>query len=1042
MRGWLSSLISKVRIQLSIFTLVFILVTGLFSWVTGIYNDRAMRGELVKKSQLLASMINVDQLSKLTASDADLDLEEYLTLKEQLALAVQSVPRGRFLYLTGRHSDGNIFFYVDNESIGSEDESPPGQIYDEASDDFREIFVTARSVIEGPFTDRWGTWVTALSPVVDQRTGQVVAVLGLDVSARDWYWDVAARGAIPVALFAVIFIIVSSFFLNKQHVDVTPKPVLKRLLWPLSFCIGIIVAGFVSLLWWQQNFLLRKDIQQTVNIISRRFHQVLQSQSRSLSDIAVNLADDVSFQLVLIEGNGEEIFNAYQPLIAELNRYYGVSWLEFSTPQQSCRMHRKGRETEAQCMVVDETFVPDAGLGLSPFGTLAFKVVKPVVDNGESVGHIIFGKEINEVVRDLVEPGINLAVIIRKDRLSGQNPEALSLVRQSEDGIFSEYFLSYSSLPSSTKQLVNIIDDHVHYSARDEVILDEKTWKVSLVPFYDSSEMPLGDLIIMHDITEQKALFQRVILIFGGTLAILLTTLFSFLFSILRWTDQGILEGERQLLESEKNYRALINGMNETVWVIDFDATILDVNNRASEVLGFSKEELINNKLYLIDKTLKKEHIDFLVGSMPVDKLQTFETAHTTKDGRSFPVEINSSLVFYKGRDAILSIARDITERKRTQEALKESEARFQSVVSNVPGVIFRCKNDEHWTMEFISRRIQDVAGYPADEFVHNTTRSFASIIHKDDVDIVYQAIKNILVEKKTYSVEYRINTADGQIKWVMDSGRGFFNEQDELIYIDGVIFDITQQKMIEEEMTRMRMELEQSKKMAAIGKLSAGVAHEIKNPLSIILLGVEELLKDAGDINSKILSMIKNSAERANRIILDLLNFSRNTELLLHAVNPVKMVSDVVSSVGNSMTFPQNIRIEEMHHVPKGIILDVDPVLMGHVFINIMNNAVDAMKDGGCIRIETGVRCENEKTFLAISISDNGCGIPADIIDRVFEPFMTTKEPGKGTGLGLSLVYNIIERHKGKITVESTVGVGTTFVIVLPCRQQDTGTV
>lgn len=130
--------------------------------------------------------------------------------------------------------------------------------------------------------------------------------------------------------------------------------------------------------------------------------------------------------------------------------------------------------------------------------------------------------------------------------------------------------------------------------------------------------------------------------------------------------------------ESEKSYRQLINGMNETVWVINFDGTILDINNRALDVLGYSEEELISNGLGLIDKYLSPEEIAKMIEKLPNDKLQTFETWHTTKAGKSFPVEINSSLITYKGHPAILSIARDITRRKQIEEEIRRLNAELE----------------------------------------------------------------------------------------------------------------------------------------------------------------------------------------------------------------------------------------------------------------------------------------------------------------------------------------------------------------------------
>ena len=154
-------------------------------------------------------------------------------------------------------------------------------------------------------------------------------------------------------------------------------------------------------------------------------------------------------------------------------------------------------------------------------------------------------------------------------------------------------------------------------------------------------------------------------------------------------------QSEEALRESEKQYRELIDGMNETVWVIDFNGDLIDVNNTAVEFSGYSKEELLTMGLYGIDSSLKKDDIKALANSMPSDKIQIFETSHTTKDGRTFPVEVYSSIVTYQGKQAILSIARNITKRRRMEEALRESEQRYREL--SIVDALTQLYNSRHF---------------------------------------------------------------------------------------------------------------------------------------------------------------------------------------------------------------------------------------------------------------------------------------------------------------------------------------------------------
>ena len=173
-------------------------------------------------------------------------------------------------------------------------------------------------------------------------------------------------------------------------------------------------------------------------------------------------------------------------------------------------------------------------------------------------------------------------------------------------------------------------------------------------------------------------------------------------------------KAEEALRESEEKYRELLNGMNDTAWVIDFDCNIIDVNDAAVEALGYSREELLSMGLTGIDSNLDPEEIKGLVKGMPTDEIQVFETAHTTKDGKKIPVEISSSLVTYHGKRAILSIARDITERKRAEEKLRQSEERHRAVFEHTGTAM--CILEEDKTISMVNKRFEELSGYSWEE--------------------------------------------------------------------------------------------------------------------------------------------------------------------------------------------------------------------------------------------------------------------------------------------------------------------------------------
>lgn len=199
--------------------MVAILIGGVFfTWWTVQNTDREMRQDRLAHARLATMAINVERVKALSGTEADLESDDYLRLKEQFAAVRAADPKCRFVYLMGRNEDGSVFFFADSEPAGSEDESPAGQIYEEISDEYLNAFDTVTALVEGPVTDRWGTWVSALVPLVDPDNGELIAMLGTDVDAGNWNQAVAAKAALPAGLFALAGVI-AFFYIRLRHSD-------------------------------------------------------------------------------------------------------------------------------------------------------------------------------------------------------------------------------------------------------------------------------------------------------------------------------------------------------------------------------------------------------------------------------------------------------------------------------------------------------------------------------------------------------------------------------------------------------------------------------------------------------------------------------------------------------------------------------------------------------------------------------------------------------------------------------------------------------
>jgi PAS domain S-box-containing protein len=246
-----------------------------------------------------------------------------------------------------------------------------------------------------------------------------------------------------------------------------------------------------------------------------------------------------------------------------------------------------------------------------------------------------------------------------------------------------------------------------------------------------------------------------------------------------------------------------------------------------------------------------------------------------------------------------------------------------------------------------------------------------------------------------------------------------------------GVGRDLTEKRQLE-------LQLVQSAKMAALGEMAGGIAHEIRNPLAITS-SAAQILKKKGDdpeVRQECAEKIRNAASRAAAIIETLLRFARPSEGLVERMDVNSAIEDTLSLIGHQISL-QSIEIEKRlaPRLPK---VKGNKNQLQQVFMNIILNAYHAMPEGGWFTIETRLTSENRQDWIEVRFADTGCGILAEHLRRIFDPFFTTMPVGKGTGLGLSIAYSIVQQHGGSIRVESQVGQGSTFTVTMPAERPD----
>ena len=259
---------------------------------------------------------------------------------------------------------------------------------------------------------------------------------------------------------------------------------------------------------------------------------------------------------------------------------------------------------------------------------------------------------------------------------------------------------------------------------------------------------------------------------------------------------------EKRLQESEERYRAFFEQAPDSIVLIDVETgALVEFNNRTCEVLGYTRKEFARLKLFDYEVSESPEEVRKHFDKIVKKGGDIFETKHKTKKGEIRIVLVSAKPISIDGRSFIQSIWKDITERKKAEKLYLENERKFFTLLSNMPGMAYRCQNDRHWTMEFVSQGCKKLTGYKPQDIVNNSRISYNGLIHPDDRDMVWNSVQKALKEKAAFTMVYRIQTFSGQVKWVWEQGRGIYSDQGKLLVLEGFITDISERKKNEEEL-------------------------------------------------------------------------------------------------------------------------------------------------------------------------------------------------------------------------------------------------
>ncbi|HOP39593.1 MAG TPA: PAS domain S-box protein, partial [Geobacteraceae bacterium] len=497
---------------------------------------------------------------------------------------------------------------------------------------------------------------------------------------------------------------------------------------------------------------------------------------------------------------------------------------------------------------------------------------------------------------------------------------------------------------------------------------------------------------------------------------------------------------EAALIASEENYRAIFEAVNDGIFIHDIETgRVIDINTKSCEMFGYSRKDFPRDTPELTSAPESRFSRGEAVSRMreaATGNPQLFEWKARHRNGSTFWLEINLKKVVISGMERLLAVVRDISARKAAEEALRESEARFRSLVESTTDWIW--ETDSLAVLTYSSPKVKSLLGFEPEEVVGLKPFDLATNEDRENITRLFNEAKAC---KNPFSqVESRFRKKDGSIVVLESSGVPIFDQNGNFAGFRGYERNITDRKHLEEQLL-------QAQKMEAVGQLAGGIAHDFNNILTAITGFVFILQMKLEDEELKnYVEQIRLSAERAAGLTDSLLAFSRKQIICLKSLNINEIILKTEKLLSRLIREDVEIRTD---------LCDEDLVILGdetkveQIIINLATNARDAMPRGGILSIRTE-RClveQHQKTaqlagkpagYAHLSISDTGIGIDENVRERIFEPFFTTKEVGKGTGLGLSIVYGIVKQLNGYINIQSEARIGTSISIYLPLVQQE----
>ena len=917
--------------------------------------------------------------------------------------------------------------------------------------------------------DRYGTFVSALTPLLDPQSGEVLMVVGMDILATDWQAQLDAAGRKPLLFTLLISLLLLTGVLavrlrNRQQ----PSDALKLKAWiivPTSVALLAMVAIFI----WHQRYQIREEslrnMRQLLNQCDNQWNRLMHNESRLLKAQLDAIEALPSLQDAWQARNLDALTSLCQPILARLKNQYGISHFGFFAPDRTCLLQmqqpdHRGNLADSITLATAARTGEDAwGLQLTPQGTFTLLATRPWMLGGKLAGYLELGIDVEYLIATLsADLGVELALALHKEHTQKE----FYLTGKSAFGFpglwddFPDIAISSQTLPQMPDKLASLLKAGRNAFANGHVLRlrhGKRLYDCGLVPLTDATGNDVASLIVLFDTTGLASAEVGDLYLNFSLAVVFLAGILVLLWSITGRAETQLAGAFASLRESEEHLSATLRSIGDGVIACDAEGNVVSLNEVAEGLTGWHTDEArtrpIAEILHIIHaKTRKAAEIPVLQ-TLRANRISDLanHTVLIAKDGTERQIA-DSCAPIHDAAGAVIGavlVFRDVTEEYRRREDLRNAHTRIQAVMQSVQAGIILIRCNDRVIVEVNPAAARMLGAKPADLIGDLCTSHMCpSEVGRCPVLDLGLTVDN---------AERKILRADGaQIPVLKTATRIELDGQE---YLLESFVEITERKALEEDLrlakekaenlnahlaqqiafaNRMTTQAEMANK--AKSDFLANMSHEIRTPMNGVI-GMTGILLDTdlSDDQRKYAETVRASAESLLALLNDILDFSKmeTGKLELEALDfDLRALLDDLASLVALSAYDKGIEFicAVAPDVPS--FLSGDPGRLRQVLLNLTSNAVKFTQKGEIV-LRASVLSETETdTVIRFSVRDTGIGIAKDMQGRIFEKFTqedaSTARKYGGTGLGLAISQELVTLMGGEIGVNSEKGTGADF--------------